>query len=193
MSRYRSTDFGRKLISKNGRTEYKNVYKTTQYFKVPETDTDMYFISTEGDRCDLLAHRFYGDSSLWWFIARVNNLKTMSKQTLNPAFAHKGSTYDIWQWKGGVFCHHRWIRVFYLRKRVPTGEIIMVGNKTYKGGQYLPNGPLANFKKTWQAEINKLGFNWKKVRGIEPKYTTAAPIHTPLRGAFPGGRFAPNA
>ena len=36
----------------------------------------MYFIAVEGDRCDNLANRFYGDSQLWWFIARVNNLTT---------------------------------------------------------------------------------------------------------------------
>ena len=36
----------------------------------------MHFIAQEGDRCDNLAHRFYGDSLLWWFIARTNNLTT---------------------------------------------------------------------------------------------------------------------
>ena len=39
-------------------------------------NSDSYFIATEGDRCDTLANRFYGNSSLWWFIARVNNLTT---------------------------------------------------------------------------------------------------------------------
>ena len=38
----------------------------------------MYFIAQEGDRCDNLASRFYNDSTLWWFIAKVNNLKTMN-------------------------------------------------------------------------------------------------------------------
>ena len=38
----------------------------------------MYFIAQSGDRCDNLAQRFYGDTSLWWFIARANNLKTMN-------------------------------------------------------------------------------------------------------------------
>ncbi len=121
----------------------------------------------------------------------VDNLQRMSQQSLNPDFAHTGSTYDIWQWKGGVFCHHRWIRVFYLRKRVPKGQEFLIEGKLYKGGQYLPPTTLDNFRKTYQAEINKLGFNWKAVRGKEPQYTTAAPINTPLRGAYPGGRFAP--
>ena len=51
-------------------------FDTTIYDKVPEKDTDEYFIAQEGDRCDNLANRFYGDSTLWWFIARVNNLTT---------------------------------------------------------------------------------------------------------------------
>ena len=56
----------------------KNYYNTTIYEKVPERDTDQYFISVEGDRCDNLAQQFYGNPNLWWFIARVNNLKTMN-------------------------------------------------------------------------------------------------------------------
>ena len=59
---------------KNGKWSY----DTTIYEKVPEQNDDMYFISTEGDRCDNLAFRFYGDPDLWWFIARVNELKTMN-------------------------------------------------------------------------------------------------------------------
>ena len=54
----------------------KNYYETTIYKKVEEKNNDMYFIAQEGDRCDNLANRFYGDSTLWWFIARVNNLST---------------------------------------------------------------------------------------------------------------------
>ena len=53
-------------------------YGTTMYNKVPESNDDMYFIAQSGDRCDTLAQRFYGDTSLWWFIARANNLKTMN-------------------------------------------------------------------------------------------------------------------
>ena len=51
-------------------------YTTSIYPKVPENNSDMYFIAQEGDRCDSLANRFYGDSTLWWYIAKVNNLTT---------------------------------------------------------------------------------------------------------------------
>ena len=54
----------------------KQYYTTTVYKKVIEKNSDSYFITQEGDRCDNLANRFYGDPSLWWFIARVNNLTT---------------------------------------------------------------------------------------------------------------------
>tara|TARA_Y100001972_G_C7515574_1_gene260275 strand:- start:131 stop:400 length:270 start_codon:yes stop_codon:yes gene_type:complete len=58
------------------RKNKKSYYATTIYKKVEEKNTDSYFIAQEGDRCDNLANRFYGDSTLWWFIARVNNLTT---------------------------------------------------------------------------------------------------------------------
>ena len=70
MARYDGTN-----IRKNQDTN-KSYYNTTIYKQVPERNDDMYFISQEGDRCDNLANRFYNDSTLWWFIARVNNLTT---------------------------------------------------------------------------------------------------------------------
>ena len=68
MSRYKSTD--------KSKISNKKYYETTIYKKVEEKNSDSYFIAQEGDRCDNLANRFYGDSTLWWFIARVNNLTT---------------------------------------------------------------------------------------------------------------------
>ena len=68
MARYKNTS-----IKKRNK---KNYYETTIYKEVEEKNTDLYFIAQEGDRCDNLANRFYGDSTLWWFIARVNNLST---------------------------------------------------------------------------------------------------------------------
>tara|TARA_B100000287_G_C20205327_1_gene611791 strand:+ start:139 stop:408 length:270 start_codon:yes stop_codon:yes gene_type:complete len=70
MSRYKNTS---KSIIKR-----KQYYNTTIYKKVEEKNSDSYFIAQEGDRCDNLAFRFYGDASLWWFIAKVNNLTTMN-------------------------------------------------------------------------------------------------------------------
>ena len=68
MSRYKNTL--RNIKNK------KLYYNTTIYGKVKELNSDQYFIAQDGDRCDNLAFRFYGDSKLWWFIAQVNNLTT---------------------------------------------------------------------------------------------------------------------
>ena len=72
MARYRNTRLRRKMDSGI------NYYETTIYEEVLERNDDMHFIAQEGDRCDNLAFRFYGDPNLWWFIARVNHLKGMN-------------------------------------------------------------------------------------------------------------------
>jgi nucleoid-associated protein YgaU len=73
MARYKSTK-----TTNIEKYNLKKKYQTTLYVSVPEKNDDEYFIAQEGDRCDNLAHRFYGDPALWWFIARINNLKTMN-------------------------------------------------------------------------------------------------------------------
>jgi len=47
---------------------------TTLLPTIPDGADDIYIISRIGDRLDNLAHEYYGDSSLWWIIARANNL-----------------------------------------------------------------------------------------------------------------------
>ena len=38
------------------------------------TPNDVFIISQEGDRLDILAHEYYGDETLWFVIARSNNI-----------------------------------------------------------------------------------------------------------------------
>ena len=51
---------------------------TTIYSSIPKTDSDIYVITQDGDRLDLLANQFYGDVNLWWYIAKANGLTFMS-------------------------------------------------------------------------------------------------------------------
>ena len=69
MSRYKSS----KITRKNN----KSYYRTTIFDKIPKTNNDIYVITQYGDRLDLLAYEYYGDVSLWWYIARANDLNTM--------------------------------------------------------------------------------------------------------------------
>ena len=69
MKRYKSIEL---IKDKEGRRYIKNaVYPTINTH--PE---DTYIITTGGDRYDILAQQFYGDSTLWWVIASANVSKT---------------------------------------------------------------------------------------------------------------------
>ena len=50
----------------------KQCYQTTRYPEIPLNDNDIYVYTTQGDRFDILANQYYGDSSLWWIISSAN-------------------------------------------------------------------------------------------------------------------------
>ena len=89
MSRYSNTKITKKsLLPKQKKIV--SSYETTLYQRIPETNGDLHVISTEGDRLDNLAFQFYGDSSLWWYIAKANNLTALNvpagKSLVIPAY-----------------------------------------------------------------------------------------------------------
>lgn len=59
-----------KLDTATGR----KAYRTVQLIDIPKSYDDRYIFSKEGDRLDLLAYEFYGDSQLWYILASANNL-----------------------------------------------------------------------------------------------------------------------
>ena len=52
----------------------KSYMASTIYPRVKANDNDFYIISEAGDRLDLLAKKYYNDTSMWWVIAIANNL-----------------------------------------------------------------------------------------------------------------------
>jgi len=50
----------------------KQMYATSCYPEIPLSVNDIYVYTSQGDRYDLLALNYYGDSSLWWVIAAAN-------------------------------------------------------------------------------------------------------------------------
>jgi len=91
---------------------------------------------------------------------RYEDIKKMGRDGVNGQFAPKGSsTYDLFTWKGGVYCYHGWMRRIYFRKQVK--------------GKFLPNKGLDNEK--------RVGNNpYVKQKGKE----AVAPITTPSRGSL---------
>ncbi len=68
MKRYATT---RRKIDKTGI----QVYSTTYYPEIPLENEDKFIHAVDGDRLDTLAHRYYGNMTLWWIIAKANGLK----------------------------------------------------------------------------------------------------------------------
>jgi nucleoid-associated protein YgaU len=77
MARYENSKIKTNIIK---RGKYKSkVYNitsnsTTVYSSIPEEDGDIYVITQYGDRLDQLAHQYYGNVNLWWYIAKANGL-----------------------------------------------------------------------------------------------------------------------
>ena len=64
--RYKNTQIKR---DKDG----KRYYRPTIVPNIPLRDSDLFIYPKVGERLDLLAHKFYGDQSLWYVIARANS------------------------------------------------------------------------------------------------------------------------
>lgn len=93
-------------------------------------------------------------------VYRWEDIQKMGDDGVNGSFAPAGkSTYDIFLWKGGAYCHHFWKRQIYFRKR--------------KGGKFLPNDGLKN-------DIRVANVPFVKKKGKEG----IAPIDTPTRGSL---------
>ena len=50
--------------------------KNKQYPNIPPSESDIYIITTVGDRLDYLAYTYYNDPEMWWVIAAANNNAT---------------------------------------------------------------------------------------------------------------------
>ena len=71
MSRYDKTDI---LQDDDGKIRRGTII----YKDIPKSNDDFYVLTQHGDRLDLLANQFYDDMTLWWYIAKANNLTSMT-------------------------------------------------------------------------------------------------------------------
>lgn len=62
----------------NNKYTKKKYLGSVLYPKIKPNDNDLYIVSQQGDRLDILASKYYNDSSLWWIIAVANNLNNAS-------------------------------------------------------------------------------------------------------------------
>ena len=58
-------------------------YEKGKYYpNIPLLESDIYVITTIGDRLDYLAYLYYNDSEAWWIISAANN--NVTKGSLFP-------------------------------------------------------------------------------------------------------------
>ena len=57
-------------------------------------------------------------------VYRKEDIQKMSDAGINKSHGHKGLPYDIFLYKGGVNCHHKWVRQTYVSfdKKAPIGS-----------------------------------------------------------------------
>jgi hypothetical protein len=70
------------LIPETNSPTGKQMYETVRYPDIPKTFDDIYVYTTIGDRFDILAQQYYGDSSLWWVISIAND--NLYQNSLTP-------------------------------------------------------------------------------------------------------------
>ena len=77
MNRYQNISI---VKTDTGRRHYVN----SKYPEVPLSLSDVYVLTNEGDRLDLLASQYYNDSSLWWIISISNTNLPQNSLYLSP-------------------------------------------------------------------------------------------------------------
>jgi hypothetical protein len=84
-------------------------------------------------------------------VYRYEDIQLMSEAGVNSQFAPAGqSSYDLFKYVGGCFCHHHWKRQIYFRKR--------------ERGKFLPNKGLENDERVGNVPYVKP----KGIEGIAP-------------------------
>jgi len=105
-------------------------------------------------------------------VYRKEDINQMSFSGVNGQFAPKGrSTYSIFKYKGGAYCHHKWQRLIYMRKR--------------DGGKFLPKSEteaLENDKRVAPSQASSAGVPDSKINPKDYGVANTRPIDMPNRG-----------
>jgi capsid portal protein len=100
------------------------------------------------------------------FVYRIEDIDIASRAGINKQLGHKRKAYDLFKFKGGVYCRHKWKEILYRLKK---------GTKL-KDGQSLDN------------DYNKVDSIPKSYvrnpKGI--KESKIAPVNMPNQGHYPG-------
>ena len=96
-------------------------------------------------------------------VYRLEDIDKASREGVNRELGHKGQPYDLFKFKGGIYCRHKWVKVLYrLKANTEPSEDIF----DYKKTKTIPKSYIKNPRGTKESEI--------------------APWNMKDRGAYPG-------
>ena len=96
-------------------------------------------------------------------VYRLEGIDAASRDGVNESLGHNGKPYDLFKFKGGVYCRHKWVRVLYRLKKNTE-----------------PSEDLSDYKKTRSIPDSYI----KSPRGT--KQSETAPVNMPNQGHYPG-------
>ena len=100
------------------------------------------------------------------FVYRIEDIDKATREGVNRRFGHKGKPYDLFKFKGGVYCRHAWKVILY---RLKSKSLLKVSDKTmddYNKADSIPKSYMP------------------RPRGI--KDAQKAPVNMPNQGHYPG-------
>ena len=101
-------------------------------------------------------------------VYRIEDIDKASRNGVNKQLGHKGRAYDLFKFKGGIYCRHKWKEVLY---RLKKSTKIVDGEMPENIGDY----------KT----VSNIPSSYKpNPRGIDKAKT--ATVNMPDQGAYPG-------
>lgn len=95
-------------------------------------------------------------------VYRIEDIDRASRDGVNKTLGHNGKPYDLFKFKGGIYCRHKWVRVLY---RLESNTEPSDNLKAYKKTRSIPSSYI------------------KKPRGT--KESMIAPENMKNRGAYP--------
>ena len=95
-------------------------------------------------------------------VYRLEDIDKATREGVNKELGHKGRPYDLFKFKGGIYCRHKWMRQLYrLKKNTKPSKDL----SDYKKTRTIPKTYIKNPRGTKQSEI--------------------APVNMPNQGAYP--------
>jgi len=95
-------------------------------------------------------------------VYRLEDIDRASRDGVNKQLGHKGQPYDLFRFKGGIYCRHKWVRVLYrLESNTEPSENL----DAYKRTRNIPKSYIKNPRGTKDSMI--------------------APVNMPNQGAYP--------